>query len=492
MTAEAEFIPPATRAGRGLRVAAGVIFTALLVFAPLNFGSTRAGGPGVITFACAAATGLWLAAQLAGGRRARLPAMAVACVALLAVAAVPWLTGLATPTPVAEFTQGHFARVVARWPYSTVWPAPGGSLAFILVLAASALALIDLARSRRWALTFCLALTGTATVVALLALAQNYTHATGIYWRDDGRMPGNFSGTFYHHTAAGAYYNTAWPLAVALTWLSWDRSGPAVTRWALTLAGLLSVILLLVAHGSHVSRLPQLLALAVAPFLLRSRGSRGPRGWLLLGGLLATVALLIAMTGRTAEIGERWRLMFADTPVAPATPEPPVSAWPALMRDDLFIPHPPPPGWLGDRSESWRTAARALATRPLTGHGPGNWMGAASRHTESPFVRTFFQSLQFAYQDPLQFAVEWGGPAALGWWGLLVGALVVTLAPRAWRGPLHRSLGLAAACALAAVLLQAQVDSPLQMPAITLNVVALAALCWAAGGPAVPGPDQIS
>lgn len=480
MTALAHFIRPTTSLGRGLRHASGLLFTGLLVFAPLNFGSTRAGGAMVITIACAAATLLWLAAQRCGGPRATAPVGALACVALLVVAALPWLTGLAELTTAADFTSAHFARVVARWPCSIVWQTPAGTLAFTLAVAIAILPLIDLARSRGWALTFSLALTVTAVVVAGLALLQNHTHATGIYWRQDGRMPGNFSGTFYHHTAAGAYYNTAWPLAVALTWLAWTRSGSPVRRWALTLTGLLAVIILLAAHGSHVSRLPQLLALVVAPFLLRSLPSRGLRVWLVIGAVVVAITLLVALTGRTGEIGERWRLMFADTPVVPVTPPPPVSAWPGLMRDDLFIPHPPPPGWLGDRSESWRTAVRAVAARLLTGHGPGNWMAAASRHTDSPFVRTFFQSLQFAYQDTLQFAVEWGVPAALAWWGLLIGALLAARQPRTWPGPVRRSLGIAAACALAAVLLQAQVDSPLQMPAITFNVIALAALCWAA------------
>ncbi len=152
------------------------------------------------------------------------------------------------------------------------------------------------------------------------------------------------------------------------------------------------------------------------------------------------------------------------------------------MRADLFVPYSPAGGWRGARGESWRTALRGIAERPLTGHGPGNWMGAASQHTDDPFIRTFFQFLQFTHQDLLQFAVEWGLPATLGWWGLLVGAIGRRRGP----GPRlaqRRNIGeiaIAAACGLAAVLLQAQVDFPLEMPAVLLNVVVLAALCWAA------------
>jgi O-antigen ligase len=177
--------------------------------------------------------------------------------------------------------------------------------------------------------------------------------------------------------------------------------------------------------------------------------------------------------------------MFAPAPVELTGVPPPESAWPALVRDDLFIPHTSRSGWLGDRGEGWRTAWRSIARRPLTGHGPGNWIGAASQNTTDPFVRTFFQFLQFTHQDLLQFAVEWGLPATLGWWGLLTGSVVVVICACHWPHPPLRGLMIASACALAAVLLQAQVDFPLQMPAIALNVSVLAALCWA-GATAAP------
>ena len=481
MNAPAEFIRPATLAGRGLQIAAGVVFTGLLVFAPLNFGSTRAGGAEVITVGCTLATLLWAAALGCGGPRALLPTGAVACLGLFLLAALPWITGLARPTAVADFTRLHFARVAARWPSSMVWHTSASALAFTLALAAATLPLIDLARSRHWALVFGIALVGTAGAVALLALLQNYTHATGIYWRDDGRLPGNFSGTFYHHTAAGAFYNTAWPLAFTLAWLARDR--PVLA----TAAGL-ATVLLLAAHGSHVSRFPQVAALLVAPVLLLRLQVRGTGRWLLLAGGAALVVLLVAVAGRVGTIGERWQQVWIQPPPAPEPVLPPESAWPALMRDDLFIPHTSRSGLLGDRGEGWRTALRAIADRPFTGHGPGNWMGAASQHTADPFVRTFFQFLQFAHQDLLQFAVEWGVPAALGWWALLLGGIVTAFRARLSSDPLRVSLGLAAACGLAAVLLQSQLDFPLQMPAIAFNVVVLAALAWA--GATAPAARQ--
>ncbi len=139
---------PRTPVSRGLRLAAGVVFTALIIFAPLNFGSTREGGPALIASGCAVATLLWLASLPGGGPRVRLPLAAAGCVGLLILAALPWITGLAPLTPVSPFTAAHFAQVVARWPYSIVWRTPANTLALTLALAVAALALIDLARSR--------------------------------------------------------------------------------------------------------------------------------------------------------------------------------------------------------------------------------------------------------------------------------------------------------------------------------------------------------
>ena len=488
MTLAGEFSRPAATISRRLRLAAGVVFTALLVVAPLNFGSTRAGGPEILTAGCTVATLLWIAALACGRPRAQVPFAAAASAALLTLAALPWITGLAPLTSVASFTQTHFAHVAARWPYSIVWRTPASTLALTLALAAAALPLIDLARTRGWALTFSIALVATGVAVGLLALLQNYTHATGIYWRDDGRMPGNFCGTFYHHTAAGAYFNTAWPLAVGLTALAWHHTPVESGAKVWIIAGVLATVVLLAAHGSHVSRFPQLTALVVAPFLLRSLNIRNQRRWLFAAGGAVVVAGLIFVAGRPGQIRQRWSEVFQAAAAGSTPAGLPESAWPALMRDDLFVPHTSQAGWFGDRGEGWRTALRSIAERPLTGHGPGNWMGAASHHTMDPFVRTFFQFLQFTHQDFLQFAVEWGVPAALAWSSLLVGGIVMVIRTRHWLSPLHRQLGTAAACGLGAVLLQAQLDFPLQMPAVAFNVIVLTALCWAGRATLLPTP----
>jgi hypothetical protein len=69
---------------------AGWIFVGLVIFAPLNFGSTRAGGPEILTGGCVLGTVVWALSFAAGGPRPQLPWAMVASVLLLAVAALPW------------------------------------------------------------------------------------------------------------------------------------------------------------------------------------------------------------------------------------------------------------------------------------------------------------------------------------------------------------------------------------------------------------------
>ncbi|MBC8010411.1 MAG: O-antigen ligase family protein, partial [Burkholderiales bacterium] len=342
----------------------------------------------------------------------------------------------------------------------------------LVALAAAALPLTDLAREPRWALTFAVTLTTTAFLVAVLAFAQNHTRAAGIFWNNDGRMPGAFTGTFFHHTSFGAYLNPAWPLAAALAWLA-RRRHPILAALAA-----IACFLLLASHTAHIGRFPQFTALLIAPLFLlglkpRLPSFRSPRVWLLAAAALVALSLLVTVGGRTSSIGSRWRLLVH--PVSIPLIQPVEAEWPALIRDDLVIVGTSHPGWFGDRVFGWRAALSAIAERPLTGHGPANWMGAASRHTDDPFVRTFYQFLQFTHQDPLQTAVEWGVPAALAFWTLLLGGLVSVVRLR-----IRPPLALAAACALAALLLQSQLDFPLQIPALVFHAVVLAALCHSA------------
>lgn len=445
-----------------------------LVLAPLAHGSTRPAGAWLLVALLGAAAGCWLVSWWPARRVPLLPTPVWIGLGLLLLSLAPWFTGLAQPTSAAAFTSAHLARLVARWPASVTAPDPALALA-LGAGAGLALALAaDLARDRRWRIAFATLVVLTATAVTLLALMQNLTQAPGIYWRNEGPMPGRFWGTFFHHTSAGAYLNTAWPLAAGLVFACWRLPDLAPFRTSAVLA----LVLLLGAHTSHVARFAPLAAAGVGAILVVRFGLlRSARRRLWLAGVLAGILFLALGTGRFGEIASRWLLVIPATPAA-TRPVPTEQEWPALMRADLFVAPVYRTGPLGDRGEAQATALRAFAARPLAGHGPGNWAAAASRHSVDPFERTFFLHLQYAHDDFLQTAAERGLPGLLAFLVLMPGAVLAAFRARRAGDPVAAALGFCAATGLAAVLVQALFDFPLQIPALVLNASVLAGLAW--------------
>src|SRR5205823_440476 len=106
---------------------------------------------------------------------------------------------------------------------------------------------------------------------------------------------------FFHHTSAGAYLNTVWPLAAGLAVVFRTRAKQV------SVAALGATALLIGAHFSHVSRFPQVAALIVLAVLvayLLSTGNFKISGWAI--GLLAGIIAVAAIGGRTGEIAGRW------------------------------------------------------------------------------------------------------------------------------------------------------------------------------------------
>ena len=356
----------------------------------------------------------------------------------------------------------------------------------------------DLARRPAWLLAMLVTMTATGTAVAALAHVQGTLGWKTIFGDRAPPLMTYFSGTFYHHTSAGAYLNSVWPIAFGLAWLSWRagwRQGWSAARVAATAAGIAATGLLLTAHGAHVSRLPQVVAalcvLGLSVVLLRRYGvrvrlwSRARRIGVGLGllALAATAVFLVQTTGRVDQIAARWRaLLFPPTdPSLPRWHQPPEAEWSAYVGGDLIIHASGRHATFGIRQVAYEDALAAIRARPWFGHGPSNWIGAASRFSDDPTVRTFFQLVQFTHQDVLQFAVEWGLIGAVGWWGLLFGGLGRLAYLDCYRRPLG-AVEFGIFFALGGVLLQSQWDFPLQMPGIALNIAVLAGLAWGTKG----------
>jgi O-antigen ligase len=250
--------------------------------------------------------------------------------------------------------------------------------------------------------------------------------------------------------------------------------------------------LILAAHSGHVSRLPQLIAIfAVITFTFWAglwRALSQVRGLqVAVFSVVAALVVLVAVLGasRLGDIGSRWNqlewkgLRGGSAPLA----TPPESEWPKLMRDDLFVASDHRAYPLGDRGAAYATAGAAIADRPWFGWGPGSgWTAASAAHSADPFLRTFYLLIQFTHSDVLQTCVEWGVVGAAGWALLVPGALVHALARIGFR-PSRDFIGAGAVTALIAVLIQSLTDFPLQIPAIQLNAVALAALAWSVPAP---------
>jgi len=445
-----------------------------LVIAPLNFGSTRPSGAWLLTGLLGAAATSWAACLVCERRLPETPVPVLLGLGALACAALYWLSGAASPVTPAEFTRLHFARIVARWPHSVMNHEMGATIALHVALGLALWMVIDLARDRAWMIAFAAIMVGTGVIVTGIALLQNLTHATGLFWRAEGRLPGKFWGPFFHHTSAGAYLNTVWPLAAGLA----VGFRTHATRSALLAVAALA--LLLGAHLSHVSRFPQIAAVLVLVLLAchlisQQKFHVGP--WIL--ALLLGLVAVAAVGGRTGEIAGRWHLLGASSPKS-VRPIPPESEWPRLVRDDLLIPNAYNPRAWGDREDAQRTALRAIAARPLSGYGPGGWLAAASHFSSDPYVRSFYLYLQFVHEDFLQAWVEWGAAGFLSLILLLPGSLLAANRSRFIKDPLIPVLTCCAGLALAAVLLQSLLDFPLQIPAIALNASVLAGLAWSA------------
>ncbi len=396
----------------------------------------------------------------------------------LMIAALFWLSDFASATSATEFTRVHLVKIIARWPHSVV---DFDQATVIALHAGFGLALwitCDLARDRLWMFLFSAVLCATGVATALLAIAQNITHATGIYWRADGAMPGRFWGPFFHHTSAGAYLNTVWPLAAGFVLLATRHCFSPPTRRAVLISASVVLMLLLGAHTTHISRFPQFAAVIVG-LIFALRFFRmdfirfRPMALLVPVGIVA----IAVCAGRTDEIVRRWRLLnFAPAQAAHAVP--PESTWPKLVRDDLLIPNIYDSGTWGDRGEAQWTALSAIAARPLEGHGPGHWSDAASRYSSDPYVRSFYLYLQFVHDDFLQTWTEWGAAGFVCLVTLLPGSIIAVSRSEPFADEAVSILGLCAAAGLTMVLLQSLLDFPLQIPAIALNASVLAGLGW--------------
>ncbi len=430
-----------------------------LVFAPWAYGATRPWAITGLNWILGAGVVTWLLAQLLSQQWPKPhPAMAVAGLALIAQA---WFMVWN-----AKFEYLHLTAEFIPLEAPFLW-LPGSlnrSLSFesatqLSLLLAAGFVFADMARHSSWRgrLLWTMAVTGMS--IAILGLAQRFTNAEGIFWRQENFGP-NFFATFRNHTNAGSFLNLIWPLTLAAALHANLRYEP---RWK-TILWSVATGLCLTALVVNTSRAATVIALLLAFVTMLWMGWRLFRSHLTvrnLGVLGVAVLLVFAvmgslffMAGSDANVG-RWKQIEKQLRADNSR----------LLSAQVCLKMIPEAGWAG--------------------FGPGTFQTAFPYHT-AEFGDRLRGRWIFAHQDYLQTITEWGYVGSASWSVLIGGSLIYSwrkLRRRARRGEIStntRVRHFTVMMALAGVLIHALADFPLQIASIQLYCMALVSVLWSA------------
>lgn len=447
---------------------------ALLVAAPLPFGSVAPGAATMLLVATLAALALALWTRDTPATGSGLPReLAVAAAALAAVALLGWLQALPAPAALTQLLAPEAARLT-RQARELAGPAPGASVdatggdfvPLSLAPAASRAAALDwllpaagflaaavLGSSRRVRRTFGAALLLAGAVQVAIGVAQWISRSDTLWGVTLTSMGSRLRGSFVNANHLALFLEIA--LAVAFAWLWWavrrtlmggvdggraeDRLlgvGPPALVFLLLFGGL-------VLTGSRAALISTLAALAVQGAVI---GSRRGRKWLLAGGLAVGLAGVVALAALGAE-GTFSRLAASSV-------------------DELGG---------GYRIEAAGATFGLFQRFPLTGSGLGSFQ-AAFPLVQPPTIPGFWRH---AHADWVEFLATTGivGAAILGCGLFFYGRRLRQVVLHGERSE-GRAAGLAALGALVAVGIHSCADFGLTMPA---NAFALAVVAGAAG-----------
>lgn len=297
--------------------------------------------------------------------------------------------------------------------------------------------------------------------LSLLGLAQQLTHATGIFWLVPVSSQ-SFVSTFIYRNHAGAYLNLVFALGAGVAWWYYgrsnrrmDKSSPAgVLTFAALIVGLM--VLFTFSRGAILLLLSFVILAGLAFLRTQFRQPAHERSSAVTVGLILLLAGFLG-TGlvslKADNIWKRFEGMISD-PVASAR----------------------------DRTQAHAAALEMFAAEPVFGWGAGCFRYGfplhVYRHPEIYYSGTAQRKFwEHAHNDLLEYPIEFGVvgsllmAAPLGWLGW---ALVRR---RFWSNP----LALLAALGCVLCLVHARMDFVFQNPAILLTwaVVLLSAARWA-------------
>jgi hypothetical protein len=430
--------------GRLLRSIAGWLLLIALVYAPWALGCVppwAVRGLAVLTLASA---GLWAIGLILQRALPAIPRIAAACVALLLIQGW-WMVLNAHGLYVADTDQ--FLPVRSYWAGAAGavdGPVCGAMMLQITAVLAALLVACDLASQSVWRWRFIAAIGGTGFSIAVWGLLQKAGVLPALAHRE---YQDSVFATFNYHGNAGAYLNLVIPAVFALGVAHHRQGGIAalliciaaalvnISRAAAVITVLMMIVL--VAWNRRAAFVPATRTLAIIFFV-------------------AFITLMLAAGGAALR---RWHQLrsieFAENP--------------RLLMLRMATPMALDAGFFGDGPGSFKMI---YPTSEYMIHDLyRRWKVAPYIPGEAPSIYSY------VHNDYLQFTIEWGWAGALLWLAILAAAVVNGV--RAYHGD-GRLIVIVSLIALAAVLIHALVDWPLQVASLQLDVAVYLALLLAA------------
>ena len=265
-----------------------------------------------------------------------------------------------------------------------------------------------------------------------------------IYWNDFA--------FFRYHGNAGSFLILVWPLILVFTRRAYAPQGGLFKKAVWTVASAMCAVSLFL-NASKAALIIGILILPW-PFLTLLLRMKREAQAVLAGSTLVLVTGGMLMSGQFAHEAAFERLTNGQE----------VS------------------GSVHGRIDAYADNLRAVPDAGLFGYGPGMFQ-VAFPYQNCPMRNVGEPMRNYAHEDYLQTAIEWGWLGTLAWSVLVFGGL--------WRGfhtyrqrsyftsKTERHLVLAAILGICGTLAQALVDFPLQIASLRLFFLLYLALCWA-------------
>jgi O-antigen ligase len=440
------------------------LMLALVVLAPLPFGSNRPWAWSLLSAASGGLLGLWALAAIVNPALHTLAWRHYRPIALLFGAFILWAVFQAMPFSPGAWHHPSWAaaaEALGQPLAGAISVAPGDSLTGVMRLLSYAIVFwlamqlgrrLDRARAAWWTLS--LAITG----YALYALVEQFSASHMILWFAKTSYYDSATSTFINRNHFAAYAGLGLILTLALIadetkdaarqglhsrsgWIYFlDHMRPPL--FALMVAFVILTTALLLSHSragvfcTAVGIVAMLAAFAI------SQGLRS-KSLLAFGGIIFVVGLIVliisgeAITARMSELIEN----------------------------------------AGPRRQVYRLALEAIAARPLLGTGLGSFEGVFRLLRGEAFGPSE-PTYDVAHNSYLEMAVEAGLPAALIFYGALTILVLVLLhgARERRRATIYPCAGLGVVALLG---VHALVDFSLQIPAIGVTFALVAGIAYA-------------